>query len=894
MTKRDFATIPRDAGGFVRGLALQCATSGPPYLRNHGNVNHRSLEGIPPNPPCLAALHNLAGLFGTLIQAYLVVATLFHFASTAVAAPAVVILPDKIELASPAATHQLTVQRVDADGNFRDQVTAEVTWHSSDTTVAKIDISSDGFVVKPVGNGTATITATVGEEQATCAVTVRHFEQAAQFEFQRHLLPVLSKQGCNSGACHGALAGKGGFKLSLRGYDPSGDYFSITREARGRRIELSDPGRSLVLAKPSGVLPHKGGLRLDPKSPEYQVVAGWISSGASPPTDDDPDLLRVEVLPDAAILAQGDQQQLVVRAFYSDGCSEDVTRWAKYSSSNETVTQVDDQGRVEVVGRGEGAIVVWFSSRIVLSRVTSPFNTDVDEDAFVRAPQSNFIDQLSLAKLQKLGLQPSPRCDDATFIRRAFLDTIGTLPTVDEVVAFLDDDDPGKRDQLVEMLLTRKEFVDYWTYRWCDVFLVNGKRLRPDAVKAYYRWIRQHIHENNPWDQIVREVVTARGFSLDNGETNFYALHQSPEEMAENVSQAFLGLSIGCAKCHNHPLEKWTNDQYYAMANLFARVRVKGWGGDGRSGDGKRTLFVANTGELSQPLTGRPQPPAPLDAEPLSFDDTRDRREYLAEWITAADNPYFSRAVVNRIWANFLGIGLVEPIDDLRVSNPASNDELLTALTVHLVENNFDLKSLMRVILQSETYQRCSAPYGNNDQDTRFYARYYPRRLMAEVLLDAISQVTKVPTEFKQIGYDGADFEDTKDYPLGTRAIELFDSAVVSEFLSKFGRNNRDIVCECERSNKPSMVQVLHISNGDTINTKLKSESSCVATALDEDELGRIIERAYLSSLSRYPSASERDRLLAILDETPDEEKKVALEDLYWSLLSSREFLFTH
>ena len=331
------------------------------------------------------------------------------------------------------------------------------------------------------------------------------------------------------------------------------------------------------------------------------------------------------------------------------------------------------------------------------------------------------------------------------------------------------------------------------------------------------------------------------------------------------------------------------------MANLFARVRVKGWGGDGRSGDGKRTLYLSNTGELTQPLTGRPQPPAPLDAEALEFDDLNDRREYLAEWLTAPENPYFSRAIANRIWANFLGVGLVEQIDDLRVSNPASNEALLSALAEYLVEHNYDLKSLMRVILQSETYQRSSISTAGNRQDQRFYSYYYPRRLMAEVLLDAISQVTDVPTEFKQIGYDGADFEETKEYPAGTRAIQLRDSAVVSNFLDKFGRNNRDIVCECERSNQPNMVQVLHISNGDTINAKLKAEESCVATSLAAKKSdAQIVDEAYLRTVCRYPSCEERQQLLAILKGTPDDERTAAVEDLYWSLLSSREFLFAH
>ncbi|MCA9262290.1 MAG: DUF1553 domain-containing protein [Planctomycetales bacterium] len=713
-------------------------------------------------------------------------------------------------------------------------------------------------------------------------------------EFGRHVLPVLTKAGCNSGACHGALAGKGGFKLSLRGYDPVGDYFSITQESRGRRIELAEPGRSLLLAKPTTALPHKGGRRLSEDSEDYRVLAEWITAGIKPPTDEDARLTHIEVLPETMLLQPEDQHQLVVRAHYSDNRIEDVTRWAKYSSANATVAHVDDDGKLTVTGSGQGAIVVWFSSQIVLATVTVPYPNEVPPETYDRLASANFIDELVHAKLKELRLPPSLPTDDATFLRRAYLDTIGTLPTADELTTFLDSTNANKREQVVDALLAREEFIDYWTLRWSDILLLNGQRLRPVAIKAYYEWLRGHVANNSPWDLIVRDVVTATGASNENGATNFYALHQSPEEMAENVSQAFLGLSIGCAKCHNHPLEKWTNNQYYAMANLFARVRAKGWGGDGRNGDGIRTLMIAQTGELIQPLTGRPQPPAPLDGEPLAFDDRRDRRAHLADWLTSPENPYFSRAIANRVWQNFFGVGLVEQVDDLRVSNPASNPELMHAVSEYVIEHHFDLKPLMRAILLSHTYQRSSVPVAGNEEDQRFYSRYYPRRLMAEVLLDAVSQVTEVPTEFTQIRYDGADIQATKEYPLGTRAIQLHDSAVLSKFLSTFGRNKRDIVCECERSNKPSMVQVLHINNGATINGKLSAADSCVDRALAMGDWTQAIQSAYLGSLSRYPTASEQEQLAELLHTTPEEERRLALEDLYWSLLSSREFMFNH
>jgi hypothetical protein len=573
----------------------------------------------------------------------------------------------------------------------------------------------------------------------------------------------------------------------------------------------------------------------------------------------------------------------------------DVTQWSKFSSTNEAVATVDEDGRFNVIGHGGGAISVWYSSKIANVRIVSPYESQVPDTVYAEAPRNNFIDELVLNQLQALRLPPAPPADDATFLRRAYVDVIGKLPTSEEARGFLADPTPDKRERLIGSLLEREEFVDYWTYQWCDLLLVNGTRLRPDAVKAFYTWIRQRVSENVAWDEFARQVVLARGGSLENGATNFYALHQDPESMTENVSQAFLGLSIGCAKCHNHPLEKWTNDQYYAMANLMARVRAKGWGGDGRGGDGVRSLFVADRGELIQPAKGAAQPPAPLDAEPLAADSENDRREYLAEWLTSPENPYFTRAITNRVWANFFGVGLVEPVDDLRLSNPASNEELLAAASKYLADHNYDLKALMRVILQSATYQRSSIPHEASRSDARNFAQYYPRRLMAEVALDAVSQVAAAPTEFTQIEYPGADFQETKFYAKGTRALELYDSAVASQFLRTFGRHQRMITCQCERSNEPSLVQALHISNGETIIKKLTAKDGKVEAMIAGSLPNyRIIEELYLSALSRYPSDRELAELLAVLNDAPADERRAVVEDAFWAVLSSREFLFNH
>jgi hypothetical protein len=436
--------------------------------------------------------------------------------------------------------------------------------------------------------------------------------------------------------------------------------------------------------------------------------------------------------------------------------------------------------------------------------------------------------------------------------------------------------------------------VDYWTYKWSDVLLLTGSKLRPPAIAAYDKWLRDRVATNMPWDQLVREIVTARGSSTENGATNFFAVHQDPETMAENVSQAFLSLSIGCAKCHNHPLEKWTNDQYYAFANLFSRVRAKGWGGDARNGDGQRTLYVETRGELIQPRTGQPQPPAPLDAPALNIEDPRDRLEVLAQWLTAPENPYFTRAVANRVWANFMGTGIVESVDDLRMSNPASNEKLLAALAGYLVKQRYDLKSLMRLILTSETYRRSSVPLPENKDDRRHYSRYYPRRLMAEVLSDAISDVTGVRDAFSEILLNDGSTEKV-EYAPQTRALQLRDSAVKNYFLKTFGRNAREITCECGRSNQPSLVQALHLSNGATVNEKLAARSGRITQILATDAApGQIIEEAYQLCLSRPPSPEQRRKFEELLAAAKPEEKRHAVEDLYWSLLTSREFLFQH
>ena len=806
------------------------------------------------------------------------------------------IIPGQIELTFKNQIQGIQVQQSLGAGLLGKTVSEKVEWASSDEKVFRVE----GNHIVAVGNGSAKLTAKFEEKDKKHSlevpVVVRDAERTMEWEFANHVQAIMARAGCNTGACHGALAGKGGFRLSLRGYDPKTDHFNITRQDRGRRIELSDPAQSLLIAKPSGAIAHKGGVRLPENSRNYAILADWIAKGATPTKESDPKLSRLEVLPSRSLLSVGDVQNLMVLAHYDNGRTEDVTAWAKYSSTDESVGQVDEHGHLKISGPGEGSVVVWFASRLVNARFTVPYGSKVESGDYEKALIANTIDHLVLDQLRQLEIAPSPRCSDSEFIRRAFLDTIGTLPTEEEARNFVADPSVDKRIKLIDQLLDRPEFVDYWTYRWSDVLMLNGNLLRPDAIKSYYAWIRGHVKKNTPWDQMVREILTAQGESLENGATNFYALNQDPESMTENACQAFMGLSIGCAKCHNHPLEKWTNDQYYAMANLFARVRGKGWGGDGRDGDGKRTLVVLERGDLIQPLTGKPQPPAPLDSPPIDPNATQDRRIYLADWMVSPENPYFTKSIVNRVWANFFGIGIVNAVDDMRASNPPSNPLLLAALEKQLINNHYDLKSLMRLILESETYQRSSMSIEENRSEAKYFSRYYPKRLMAEVIHDAVCQITEVPSKFNEIEYSGSDKKPTDFYPEGTRAIQLYDSAVGSSFLKTFGRNQRRITCECERSDEPSVVQVLNLNNGTTVNDKLAKTGNRVdrlLAACGEDS-SALIDHAYWRCLSRAPTESEREEFLKEFQTAPAEERRVVAEDLFWSILSSREFLFNH
>jgi hypothetical protein len=816
----------------------------------------------------LPGRHGVQTIVTTLLYVWFVVAPSFLAADASL--EKIAVFPPSIDLSGVTARQRIIVERLES-GRAAGEC-ADVRIVSDDPAVAAIH--GDFVVGKREGKTRLAVTSTEGTRSVE--VVVRRSMTESTWDFRTHVQSVLTRHGCNSGACHGAIAGKNGFRLSLRGFDPDADYSVLVKQARGRRIDVDRPGRSLILLKASAAVPHGGGERLKPGSPDFNVISEWIAQGARPPKADDAVVESVEIYPHVVQLRPSQNQQFVVRARWSDGRFEDVTHWTKYTATNAEVAQIDEGGRATGMGHGEAAIVAWYQNKLAVATITSPYaHSSVGPVATL--DERNFVDELVNAKLRELGIPASPRCTDGEFIRRASLDALGVLPTAAEVREFLGDRSPDKRDRLIERLLNRPEFVDFWSYKWSDLLLVNSEKLQPAAARAYYGWIRRHVAAGTPWDVMVRDLLTAQGESLENGAVNFFVLHTEPTELVETISTAFMGMPLNCCRCHNHPMEKWTNDDYYGFLNLAARVRRK-------SGDreGGATVFVAASGDLVQPRSGKILPPRPLDGAPIPQHDPSDRRVALAEWLVSPKNPYFSRAIVNRIWTNFMGEGLVEKVDDLRLTNPASNEALLAALAKRLAEEKYDLKALMTTIMKSAAYQRSSVPQAGNAADRRFYSRYYPRRLMAEVLLDAASQVTAAPTEFP-------------NYPKGWRALQLPDSNVSSYFLEKFGRPDRLITCDCERNSEPSVVQVLHLSNGDALNKKLQSPGNVIERQLKTGRsVEAILEDLYLSAVARTPTQETTAKVVQWHDETPVADRRKFWEDVYWGVLSSKEFLFNH
>ena len=811
--------------------------------------------------------------------------TLLALAATcSLTAATLEIFPPSIELLGPQAGQQLLAEAT-VDGLQQDW-NRQVDWASSNPAVAKVN--ADGLL-QPVSDGSAVIKATANGLTAEAAVQVRGTHDPFVWSFTNHVVPVLTKKGCNSGPCHGSSAGKNGFKLSFRGYAPEADYEALTRESTARRISLADPSSSLFLLKPTMTIPHGGGTRFPVDSREFQILSEWIAGGAPSPAEQDASVISLEVYPLTATLAPGAEQQLVVQAKFSNGDVTDVTPWVRYSSTDAAVAEVSEAGLVKMVGRGEVAVTALYSNRVIYSRLTVPHDNEISESDFDRLPRNNFVDDLVIEKLRKLKIAPSRSASDSEFIRRAYLDAIGVLPSAEEVEEFLADDSGisnAKRSRLIDHLLERDEYVDYWAYKWSDLLLLstNRDKLNRTALWDFYNWIRDSVEENKPWTEFANDIFTSNGSTRVNGALNYFVLHKDTLELAENTTQAFMGQTLMCARCHNHPLEKWTQKQYYQFANLFTRIGIK-------SGDvaGDSVIFKKAFGDINHPRLGRPLQPTPLEGEPMALDSPDDRKMRMARWLTR--NPYFARNIVSRVWANFFGRGLVDPEDDLRATNPASNEKLFSALVDDFVANGHNVKHLIRTIMNSGVYQLSSTPNATNQGDDKYYSKYIVKRLSAEVILDAMSQITGVASSFK-------------GYPAGTRATQLPDVQVESQFLESFGRPPRLVCDTAERSSDPSIAQALHVINGTTLNDKLRSSRSNIGAFL---KLGlsdtRILDHVFLSAFSRHPTESEQENMLermkaARLEKGPEEAKLAArrevVEDLMWALLTKKEFLFNH
>jgi len=780
------------------------------------------------------------------------------------------VYPARVHLFGPEAVQRLVVLGVGADGATRD-LTAEARPESR--TPGRVKVEPDG-AIRPVADGSGELVVRYGRAESRVLVEVARAALPRTISFRNEVIPALTKLGCNQGACHGSQHGKGGFKLSLLGFEPEADYTAIVKSAAERRVTPFAPEESLILLKPTLAVAHGGGKRMEPDSPVYKLLMLWLEAGTPGPRDDDPRVVGLKVYPERRLMEPGQEQHLAVLASLSDGSERDVTASARFDTLNEGVATVRPAGLVRTIGRGESNIMVRYQGRAAMARLTVPF---AHEKAF-DFPTRNIIDARAAAKWRELGLAPSPLCSDAEFLRRAMLDVIGTTPAPDEVEDFMADDDPGKRTRLVDRLLDRAEYVDFWTLKWGDVLRVNSEKLGAQGMLAFNLWLREAFRTNMRVDRMVQELVTAQGSIFTNGPANFFRIASSPDDLAETTAQVFMGVRLQCAKCHHHPFESYGQDDYYGLAAYFARVRTKGSDEFGLFG-GEQVVFVAKSGEVFQPRTGKKMAPRPLGAAPV--DDPVDRRRALAKWLTTENRRWLARNVVNRYWGYLMGKGLVNPIDDLRETNPATNPELLDALAGAFVASGYDLKALLRLILTSRVYQLSAQATLDNRADQAFFSHYTIKRLTAEQLLDGIDAATGTLEKFPRL-------------PAGTRAISLPDTNYASFFLDTFGRPLRAIACECERSSDPNLSQALHLMNGDLLNRKLLQTGGRLSRMLKDPRLtdGALVRRLYLLTFNRPPTTAETAGANAIFAEAPS--RAAGAQDLFWALLNSKEFLFNH
>ena len=792
------------------------------------------------------------------------------------------LLPEEIVLSGPRATQRLLLVEAAEGGESTRDWTDKARFVVADPAMAAMDGPA---TIAAVSDGSTTLSAQLPDGRKT-SVRIRVLETGKSFRwsFRNHVLPALTKAGCNSGPCHGAGSGQNYLKLSLRGYAPEADHAALTRAGAGRRVLTLQPARSLMLLKPTLAVPHGGGRRLTVPSRNYQVLSEWIATGAAPPQPTDRRVASLRVIPPRLRLQAGQRHGVLVQAVFDDGSREDVTHWAKYSSTDSGILNVDETGGAQAVGRGEAYVSVWCLDQVASARVTIPLADGPGPDAYARAPRHNWIDDLVLEKLSDLRLPPYRLSNDHHFVRRAHLDAIGVLPTIREARRFVRDTNPDKRNRLIESLLSRPEFVDYWTYKWCDLLLVSSSKLKAPSYRIFYDWLRRSVAENMPWDRFVREIVTATGSNYVNGAANYWVMHDEATKATENITHTFLGISVACARCHNHPLDKWTQEDYYGLSSFFSRVGRK----PGDRGD--VIIFESRTGEVPFPGRQDALPPRPLEGKPMAENGPGSRREHFADWLTSPENRYFLRATVNRVWHHFLGRGLVEPVDDLRQTNPASNEDLMDALVRDFTEHGFDLRHVIRTIMKSATYQASAGGTGPGELAEKYHSRFRIRRLPAEVILDMISQVAAVPERFP-------------GFPSGTRALQLPDTRVASNFLSTFGRPAREINAHAERVKEPTVNQALHLIHGEGLHRKLQSKTGLLSRSLEQG-LSRqeVIRKLYWAALSRPPTDEEMRELVATLGPAQatspgrgiTDAEESGLVDLALGILTSKEFLFNH
>ena len=790
-----------------------------------------------------------------------------------------IVEPAEFVLSGPRDVRQLVVTGVDADGRQRD-LTALVSFGSSDAKIATVE--AGGFV-RSLADGAATISVKAGQLEASAKVTIKDFTKPKPVSFRHDVVAAMNVGGCNMGACHGTPSGKNGFKLSLRGFDPAADYVQLTREQYGRRTDAHDAEQALMILKGQGRVPHEGGSRWTASSLPLEMVREWHRQGLQDDASTLPAVKSLAATPKLRVMhAPTKWQQVSVNATFADGTARDVTRLTNFSSSDLNVAEVNSHGLVEFKRPGEVAILARYLEEMVSVRLT--YLEPKPDFKWPNPPAANYVDEHVFRKLQLMQIAPSELCTDTEFLRRATLDTIGRLPTLQEAKDFAASTSTKKRAELIDRLVVAPEFADFWALKWADVLRSSRKTIQLKGSAGMQQWLRQRFRDNEPFDKIVRELLTASGNTYSEPAANYYRIAKDPTGLAESTAQLFLGARMQCAKCHNHPFERWSQDDYYGLAAVFARVKVKPAATQANRTpnpqESAEVVVVQRDGEVTQPRTGRAMPPRFPGSGEQNLPPGTDRRAAFAEWLTQPGNATFTKSVANRVWFHLLGRGIVDPVDDFRESNPSANDELLEALAADFAKSKFDLRKLVATILNSRTYQLSALPNETNRDDSKYFAKAIAKLLPAEPLLDAICDVSGVPEKFAGL-------------PAGTRAVQLPDGEVNHPFLKTFGQPARELACECERESEGSLAQALLLINGPTLNEKVRNPNNRLGELLtrqasDEAQLDEL----YLIAFSRKPDAEEAKIALSHVAAAKDRRK--GWEDVLWALLNTREFLFRH